>query len=664
MNIFKSVIITLSSLALTASLSAKPVELKSPDGRTTISFESFKYSVTMDGTQILLPSEIGLRLGDGTVYGGGAKLLSVRRKTVDQVIPALNYKKAEVRDHYNQMTLSYRDFDLVLRAYNEGVAYRFISKSKNNFIVESETAQFAFVSDPKAYVPYCKETGTLQEQTHDSYESWYEHISLSEWKKDKLAFLPLVVEAADGYKVAITEADLIDYPSMELCNQDADSRLEGFWSQYPDRVIQGGCFNVEGIVKTTKPYIAQDCKPGFTFPWRVLQIAREDTELANSDLVYRLATPAKADVDWSWVKPGKAQWDWWNDWNITGVDFKAGINNETYRYYIDFAAAHGISYVILDVGWYIVDNADLLKVAPDLDVPALAAYGAKKGVGLFLWAGYWALKRDMENLFLHYSMMGIKGFKIDIMNRSDQEMLRFYSDCAKLGVKYKMMIDFHGTFKPTGFGRTYPNILNYEGVYGLEQMKWNEDGADQVIYDVTIPFIRQVAGPMDYTQGAMRNSNWEDFRAVNGETMSPGTRCHQLAMYTVFESPFSMLCDTPTKYLQEKECLDYISQIPTVWDETRVLNGKIAEFVTIARRSGETWYLGSMTNWTPRDFTLDLSFLPEGTYTMTLYRDGANADKVARDYRREEVSVSSGDRVKIHLAPGGGWAAKISKAKP
>lgn len=662
MNSIRPVLALLSTLTFAVTMAAAPVELKSPDGRTSVSFESFKYSVSVDGHQVLLPSEIGMCLGDGTIYGGSLKPSKVTRRSVDEVIPTRNYKKSEVRDHYNEMTLSYRDFALIFRAYDEGVAYRFVSKSKNSFVVRGETASFAFAPDSKAYVPFCDdEVGSLQKQTHDSYENWYKHILLSEWPQGGLAFLPLLVETAEGYKVALTEADLIDYPSMNICNEDADSQLEGFWSQYPNEVVQGGCFNVEGLIKSTKPYIAEECEPGMAFPWRVLQIAVDDVELADSDLVYKLATPADETKDWSWVRPGKAQWDWWNDWNLTGVDFKAGINNDTYKYYIDFAAAHDIAYVILDVGWYVVDQADLMMPVSGLDVPELVSYGQDRGVGIILWGGYWAINRDIEGLFKHYSEMGVKGFKIDIMNRSDQQMVRFYSECARLAEKYHLVLDFHGTFKPTGFGRTYPNILNYEGVYGLEQMKWNGDGADQVIYDVTIPFIRQIAGPMDYTQGAMRNSNWEDFRAVSGETMSAGTRCHQLAMYTVFESPFSMLCDSPTMYLHEPECLEYISEIPTVWDETRVLGGEIAEHITIARRSGEDWYIGSMTNWTPRDFTLDLSFLPEGSYTMTVYRDGPNADKVAREYRREEYTISSGEQVSIHMAPGGGWAAKISR---
>ena len=360
------------------------------------------------------------------------------------------------------------------------------------------------------------------------------------------------------------------------------------------------------------------------------------------------------------MKPGKVAWDWWNDWNLYGVDFRAGINNDTYKYYIDFASKNGIEYVILDEGWAVNKKADLFQVIPEIDLQMLTDYAAERNVGLILWAGYWAFDRDMEKVCEHYSKMGIKGFKVDFMDRDDQYMVDFHHRAAQMCAKYNMMVDFHGTYKPTGLHRTYPNVVNYEGVHGLEQMKWSDPTVDQVTYDVTVPFIRMVAGPFDYTQGAMRNATKKNYKPVNSEPMSQGTRCRQLAEFVIFDSPFSMLCDSPSNYMSEAECTAFISDIPTVWDETKALDGKVSEYIVMARRSGSTWYVGAMTDWNARDLEIDLSFLPAGNYTIEIYKDGVNADRAARDYKKVVEDLTPG-KVKVHMAPGGGFAAKIVK---
>ena len=639
----------------------KPQTLKSPDGRIAVTIDKFKYSVTADGVQMLAPSAISMTLTDGTVYGGNAQLVKAIRKSYDKTFDTPIYKKASVRDRYNELTLRYKAFDLVFRAYNEGVAYRFVSRSEKRVDVQSEQAEFTFPGNWDAVVPYCRESDRpIEKQIQCSFENIYYNFKLQDWDKTRAAFLPLVVGAPNGYKVAITEADLFNFPGLNVRNLNGSKTIEGFHAPVPKLVKQGGHNMLQGVILSSEDFIAKDCVPGCAFPWRVIQIAREDKELACSDMVYKLSTAPEA-RDWSWVKPGKVAWDWWNDWNIYGVDFEAGINNDTYKYYIDFASEKGIEYVILDEGWAVNKQADLMQVVPEIDLEELCAYAKEKNVGLILWAGYWAVNRDMENVFLHFSRMGVKGFKIDFMDRDDQDMVNFYTACAKMGAKYKMMIDFHGAYKPTGLHRTYPNVINFEGVHGLEQMKWLQDGKQQVIYDVSIPFLRMLAGPLDYTQGAMRNATLRNYRAVNSEPMSPGTRCRQLAEYVIFDAPFTMLCDSPSNYLQEPECTKYIAEIPTVWDETLVLNGKIGEFVTMARRKGDTWYVGSMTDWNERDMTVELGFLPAGRYSVEIFKDGANAHRAARDYAKEETTVVPGDRLKLHMAPGGGWVAKIVK---
>lgn len=651
-------LMTVSSLF--AAKAVKPVTLKSPNTRICVSFSGFKYSVTADGQEMIAPSEISMTLADGTVYGRGAKLQSVKRKSFDSTYKTPFYKKASVKDQYNEMTLVYKNFNLVFRAYNEGVAYRFVSKSDKNFKVKSEDVEFRFPDNWKVWAAYCNSKNKDKKDIFCSFESHYNHVNVKELDSNKAAFLPVAAEASNGYKIVITEADLFSYPGLLLTNWDNSTSLKSFHAALPKDVWQGGHNQLQGLVKSRYDYIA-DCTPGTAFPWRIIQIAREDRELTNSDLVYKLSTPADPNKDWSWVKPGKVAWDWWNDWNIGGVDFKAGINNKTYQHYIDFASENGIEYVILDEGWAVCGEANLFNVVPEINIEDLCAYAKSKNVGIILWAGYWAVNKDMENVFLHYSRLGVKGFKIDFMDRDDQQMVDFYTACAKMGAKYRMMVDFHGAFKPAGLQRTYPNVLNFEGVYGLEQLKWLKDSASQVNYEVEIPFIRMVAGPMDYTPGAMRNSTRDTYRPVVIEPMSQGTRCRQLAEYIIYDAPFEMMCDSPTNYRKEQECTTFMAGVPTVWDETVAVGGKIGEFVTMARRSGENWWAASMTNWDERDLTLILDFLPAGSFKAEIFKDGANADKLACDYAKEERTVISTDKIKLHLAPGGGFAIKFTK---
>lgn len=641
-----------------AAAAAKPQTLASPDGTIVVTVDGFNWSVTADGEQMLAPSAISMTLADGTVYGGDAKLLKAARKSVNQTIEPALYKKDIIEDCYNELTLSYKMFNLIFRAYDDGVAYRFVSKSKTDFKVVSEEASFAFPGDWNMYAAYANTDKPLDRQHSMSFENTYSVSALSGWNKEKIAFLPLVVEAANGYKLCITESDLLNYPGMCLYNGDGDCTLTGDFAKYPDEIEQGGHNMLQGIIKTTRDYIAESGAEE-AFPWRTVIIARTDKELANSDMVYKLASPCE-DIDWSWIKPGKVAWDWWNDWNIYGVDFRAGINNDTYKYYIDFAASHGIEYVILDEGWAVNLQADLFQVIPEIDLKELADYAEAKNVGLVLWAGYWAFNRDMEGVCRHFAEMGIKGFKIDFMDRDDQPMVQFYRKAAETAAKYNMFCDFHGAFKPSGLQRTYPNAINFEGVHGLETMKWETEDR-QIEYDVTIPFIRMAAGPMDYTQGAMHNATKDNYRAVYSEPMSLGTRCHQLAMYVTYEAPFNMLCDSPSNYMAEPECTAFISAVPTTWDETIAIDGKIADYIVMARRKGDNWYVGALTDWTPRDMELSLDFLPEGNYVVEIFKDGINADLAARDYAKEEISVTNASKINIHMAPGGGWVAKVAK---
>lgn len=641
--------------------------LTSPNGLIEVIINTdnqLTYRVLHDTQLMIDNSPIAMRLSDGTIYGDGDKVKKVTRRDVDNIVECNFYKKSKIVEKYNELSLKFKEFTLIFRAYDSGVAYRFISHSKVPFEVIEEVATFNFPENSKGYIPYvnARKYAPDKSQYYTSFESQYSYTLLSDWQKGRLSITPLMVEAKGGKKINITEADLLNYPGMFLIGESGSSTLKGEFAPYPDKTKQGGHNMLQDEVYSRKPYIAK-CNPEEIFPWRVIAISSEDVKMADNDLVYLLASPQEEESDFSWVKPGKVAWDWWNDWNLYGVDFKAGINNDTYKYYIDFASKEGIEYVILDEGWAVNKKADLFQVVPEIDLEELVKYATERNVGLILWAGYIAFDREMERVCKHYSEMGIKGFKVDFMDRDDQVMVDFHHRAAKMAAKYKMMIDFHGTYKPTGLHRKYPNVINYEGVFGLEQMKWSDSSIDQVTYDVTVPYIRMMAGPMDYTQGAMKNATRRNYRPVNSEAMSQGTRCRQLAQYVIFESPLNMLCDSPSNYLNERESLDYISSIPTVWEETVAIDGKVGEYIIMARRSGDEWYIGGMTNWNARDIKIDLSFLPSGSYQIELFKDGVNAERAARDYKREIFNINSSDQLDIHLASGGGFAAKISIAK-
>ncbi len=641
----------------------KQLLLSSPDGnlKSTITVgDKLTYDISCNGQQVLAPSPISATLDNGKVWGDKARLSKVTEKKNDTQIDAPFYRSSCVRDYYNELTLRFKgDYSVVFRAYNDGVAYRFVNHAKKPFCILNEEVDYRFPADVTASVPYVNagKDGDYNGQFHNSFENVYTTAPISQLNKERLMFLPLVVQATPEVKVCITETDLNNYPGLYLTNAKGSNSLSGIQAPYPKTMKQGGHNNLQMRVQTREEYIAKVDGPR-NFPWRVAVVTTRDTQLAASNLSYLLAEPSKLS-DTSWIKPGKVAWEWWNDWNLCGVDFKTGVNNATYKAYIDFASQYGIEYVILDEGWAVNLKADLMQVVKEIDLKELVDYAAARNVGIILWAGYYAFERDMENVCRYFSEMGVKGFKVDFMDRDDQLMTDFNHRAAAMCAKYHLILDLHGTHKPAGLNRTYPNVLNFEGVHGLEQMKWRPAGFDQITYDVMIPFIRQVAGPMDYTQGAMRNATRENYYPSNSEPMSQGTRCHQLAMYIVLESPFNMLCDSPSNYMREQESTSFIAQVPTVWDETVVLDGKMGEYIITARRKGDTWFVGGLNNWDARDVEVDLSFLSSGSHKAVLFKDGVNAHRTARDYKREEVSVSSAQPLKVHLAPGGGFTLQI-----
>ncbi len=656
MNLFRCFAISFA-LSFAAACSSGPgtdFKVASPDGTLCVGIraaDSLTYTVTRHGTPVLLPSAIGLHFADGTVLGRGAKVTDARRETVERVVEAPFYRQARFTEHYNQLRLTFEGgYAVTFRVFDQGCAYRIETHLPGERTVAGEVAEFNFAGDPGLFAAY-------SDGLCNAYQSQYEKCRLSALGTEKPVLLPLAADCGAAGRVLVCEADLEAYPGMFLT--PSAGGLRGLFAAVPD-----SCYlherRCQEKVATRHDYIAR-VEGTRTYPWRILAVADEDRELPTNDLVYALAAENRIG-DCSWVKPGKVAWEWWNDWNISDVDFRAGINTETYKYYIDFAAEKGIEYVILDEGWAVNKQADLMQVVPEIDLQEIVDYGRRKGVGIILWAGYWAFDRDMENVCKHYSEMGVKGFKVDFMDRDDQQMTAFNHRAAETAARYGLILDLHGTHKPAGLNRTWPNVLNFEGVHGLEQMKWSPESVDQMKYDVTIPFIRQAAGPMDYTQGAMRNATRNNYRPVNSEPMSQGTRCHQLALYVVLDSPLNMLCDSPTAYLHEKECTEFIAAIPTVWDETCILGGRLGEYIVTARRKGSTWYVGGITDWTPRDVEIDLAPLGiDATVEATIFRDGANADRQASDYRRKTIRIDTSKPLTVHLAPGGGFVVKIEE---
>lgn len=618
------------------------IKVVSPSGDNQIlldfSNEEFEWSARHCGVEVVAPS----RLAITTNRGKWGKQYDKGR---------VNYFDTE---EYGGAVVKFQDYAIELRAYNDGVAYRFISDVRGEYNVIDELAEFAFAGEDMAWVPYVNykpdATTDYTTQFYTSFENTYDHVALKDIDWRRLMFTPAVVEH-NGLKMCIVESNLEDYPGMFLSNRDQDGVIDTEFATVPDEVVQGDYNMLQGVVKSRKPYIAE-CRGKRTFPWRGVVIAEQDSDLVDSRLVWSLADECRL-KDTSWIKPGKVAWEWWNDWGLEGVNFEVGINNATYKYYIDFASHYGIEYVILDEGWSVKGEADLLKVVSEIDIEELVAYGKERGVGIILWAGYWALQRDVEGLCKHYANLGVKGWKVDFLDRDDQQMVRFVYDLAEVAAKYHLIVDYHGVYKPTGLERTYPNAINFEGVHGLETMKWLGREHDQLTYDVTIPYIRGVAGPMDYTPGAMHNAFRAEYEPRYSRPMSQGTRCHQLAMYVVYNQPLAMLCDSPTAYEKEPHYTKFLAEIPTMWSGSKCVEGGIGEYLVVRRECEDAVYIAGLNGNTEREVVVSLE------------NEEYNTIEVYADCREAASSYAYADRaageLKIWMAEGGGFVIKMKR---
>jgi len=651
-------ILSLLLLIGNASFAAKEKKyvLSSPDGTLKVEISAgneLAYQVMHGNDTILSHSNIGLVLENGTIVGKTPRITGERRRKIKDNIESPFYRFKEFVATGNELDLKLKGgFGIIFRAYNEGVAYRFYTTQSSDIIIKEEQAEFNFKEDYTAYLPY---TTNDKKPMAMAYQNVYDIIPLSK-AQPKLAFLPVTVDCG-SVKLTLLESDLEAYPGMFVQSQQGKYGLKGVFAPYPAKTDFYPWRKQEYVTETTD-FISRS-RGSRSYPWRVLAITEKDTDMPVNNLVYALASPNRIG-DTSWIKTGKVAWDWWNDWNLKGVPFKAGINMDTYKYYIDFASRNGLEFIVLDEGWYDPKSGDMLTVIPELDLPELIVYGKSKGVEIVLWTVFNVLDSQLEAACKKYADMGIKGFKVDFLDRDDQTAVEMVYRIAEMTARYKLTLDLHGIYKPTGINRTYPHIINFESVFGMEEVKWTDIKNNMPLYDVTFPYIRMMAGPVDYTPGAMRNATKADWRAMYYTPASMGTRCHQLAAYIVHDSPFTMLCDAPTNYLNEQECVDFIASLPVEVDSTFIASGELGKYIVTVRKKDVNWYIGGMTNWDERDVQLDFSFLPEGmSYTAVLFKDGVNANKQAEDYRKETIRIDKDSRLTLHLASGGGFAMKL-----
>jgi len=639
---------------------AQTFSLTSPDEKLKLLIESDKtlsYSLTVSGQAVLVNAKAQLTI-DGLT--NAKKIIRVQRNSVNRILhPHVQQKSKEVIEHYNEIELQFENKQsITFRLFDQGMAYRFGIEKVGALLVSSELANFNFNEDHQVLFP--------QEKSFISHnERLYLPKALSEISAEQFASLPLLVEVKHANKtntkVVITETGLRDYPGMWLKGSAKTSLSAVFPKQVLKSELKENSDRNENIIERAN-YLAKIAvkpeKGQRNFPWRVIAVGKTDAELLTNQLSYILADELEIE-DPSWIKPGKVAWDWWNANNIHGVDFVSGINTQTYKYYIDFAAQYGLEYIVMDEGWYHLGN--VLDVVPDINVEEIIAYGKSKKVDVILWVIWETLDQQLELALDTYQKWGAGGIKVDFMQRDDQAMVNYYWKVAEQAAKRRLLVDFHGSYKPAGLRRAYPNVITREGLRGLEHNKW----ADYITaeHNLTLPFIRMLAGPMDYTPGAMVNAHSKNFHIVFDRPMSKTTRAHQVAMYVVFESPLQMLADSPSNYIQEHQSTRFISDIPTVWDETRILSAKISDHIITARRSGAEWFIGVMGNSKARVFAVDLSFLAAGDYQMESYADGINAEKYASDYQIDKQLVTNISKVNIKLAPSGGWVARLIKAK-
>lgn len=647
MKSYKHLVLLLTlAIAGGSNLSAKVIDVKSPNGEINVSVDvkdKIYYSVSCGNDLLLKDCRLSLQLANETL-GDNPKLRNTKRGVINESVKReIPLKNAIVKNHCNTLRMNFAgNYAVEFRVFDDGVAYRFITDKKGENIVTGEDFTIHFPANYKAHLSQPNGFKT-------SYEYPYTHVNTEEYKtSDRMSYLPILLETDKSYKILISEADLCDYPCMFL-KSNGENGMSSLFPKVPLEFGEDG----DRSLKITKEadYIAKtDGKR--SFPWRFMVIAKEDKQLLENEMAYNLSTPCVLE-DYSWIKPGQVSWEWWHDARLYGVDFRSGYNMDSYKYYIDFASKFGIPYIIMDEGWA-KSTRDPYTPNPTINLPELIQYGKERNVKIVLWLTWLAVENNFD-LFKTFADWGIAGVKIDFMDRSDQWMVNYYERVAKEAAKHKLFVDFHGSFKPAGLERKYPNVLSYEGVLGMEQ-----GGNCRPANSIYLPFMRNAVGPMDFTPGSMLSAQPEDNRSTRANAMGSGTRAYQMALFVVFESGLQMLADNPVYYYRERPCTEFITSVPVTWDETKVLYAKVGEAVVVARRKGNKWFIGGITNNEGRTMNLDLSFLPANqSFTLTSFEDGINADRQAMDYKQRETKVNSTTQLTIKMVRNGGWAGVI-----
>jgi alpha-glucosidase len=663
-------IIFLLLCVATTLFAADSLLLYSPDKKINVAVyykDHISYTVSYNGQAILQPSLIDLLVNGKPSLTGKIKIVSVKPVTVDEeVICPVPEKRKVIRNHYNEYTVSFlQPYALLFRVYNDGVAYRFATRFKDSIIIQNEKALFAFEKGKKILLPLI-DPGQRTDKFHTSFEELYQLKTIDSLTLQHFAYTPVLVGTGDEIKIAITESDLEDYPGMFLQGTSSGA-IEGLFAPYPLQTkMTDGEFPQEVVTKRAG-YIART-KGTRNFPWRVLMIAKEDKDLPGNDLVYRLAAPSKI-KDASWISPGKGTDEWIIGINLFNVPFKAGINTATYKYYIDFAKQFGLQRIMMDAGWSNYKN--LFDIIPSINMDTIAAYAKSKGIRLSMWTLCSTLDKQLDSALDQFSKWGVDFIMTDFMDRDDQPMVNFYERIAKACADKKIMIMFHGAYPPKGFNRTWPNNITREGVLGSEYNIWSDKPTPG--HDVTLPFTRMLAGPMDYEPGILDNATKEQFRPIGKKVMSQGTRCHQLAMFVVYDSPIQIFSGNPSQGMMEPEFMKFLGEIPTTWDETKILAGKVGDYIVTARRKGEDWWIAGMTDWQAREVEFPVGILDEGSYNEVFLGDGPNATNYPSDYILEKritafesSQYAMGETrmwLSVKMAPGGGFVIKLSKKK-
>lgn len=647
----KYLLVALFSIAVSSG-QAQEYELTSPDGflNAKITIRASASITLSKGKESLIKlDDIDLLTTEGILTGMKVEKTS-RQSVSNQVTPIIKEKSSSYPDNYNELTISFESRKaLTFRLYNEGLAYRFTTRANDSLTVlkENLTVQFD-ESDSMRY--------QSSPSFNSSYETPYEHDRFGEIKEDKLCNLPLLIEKQNGSMMMLTESDLYDYPGLWLVNR-GKAVLEGVHPPYPKTLNYSGSVYRHGQIQETYDFIAK-VKGDRTYPWRIFAVSENEEALIQNNMVYLLASPCAVE-DASWINAGVVMFDWWAKNYLYGVDFKSGINTETAKYFIDFCSAQGFRYFLFDDGWCPKD--DLLSVNPELDMEAVTSYAAEKGVDIMLWVIWHALEQQWDEAFAQFERWGIKGIKMDFMNRDDQMMVQFYESVARKAAEHKMVVNFHGAYKSSGLRRKYPNMLTREALIEFEYNGWTEYVSPE--HHNILPYIRMFTGPMDYIPGTVRNSTKESFWPSTNFPMGQGTRAHAMALFVILNSPMTMLPDSPSDYYREQECTDFLANIPLEWDETKLMKGKIGQYTILGRRAGEQWFLGAITDWTARKFSLNTEFLDPGNYRVDMISDGINAGTLAEDYKGSSIYIQRDDTIEINMASGGGWVARFTPVK-